>query len=246
MGYLECNKCNGYYELQEGENPNDFDLCQCGGTLKYVKKINEENPEPPKKEKVNYSNVGKNSKRKNTIKNILSSLNELIFKINQKINITAIYIGLLISLIVPVIGFFIFGQGLLTGEIQITDVSYYIFLPMILIGGFITSLISCKKYSDGLINGGFLGLIFIFNLALIIGIMVMILMTVIGAVVGPLLDTFSSFSSTISQSSSSLSIASSDSGGYVVSIFILTIFILIFGAVGGWLGVWVKNKIKAT
>lgn len=36
MGYLVCEKCGGYYELQEGEFPEDFESCECGGTLKYV------------------------------------------------------------------------------------------------------------------------------------------------------------------------------------------------------------------
>jgi hypothetical protein len=39
MGYLICNKCEGYYQLQEGESPKDFDRCQCGGTLEYVEEI---------------------------------------------------------------------------------------------------------------------------------------------------------------------------------------------------------------
>lgn len=30
MGYLVCNKCEGYYKLQDGESPDDFDRCQCG------------------------------------------------------------------------------------------------------------------------------------------------------------------------------------------------------------------------
>jgi len=34
MSYLVCDKCNKYYELQPGENPEDFDLtCECGGSL---------------------------------------------------------------------------------------------------------------------------------------------------------------------------------------------------------------------
>jgi hypothetical protein len=33
-GYLICNNCGGYYELQAGESPEDFDLeCDCGGRL---------------------------------------------------------------------------------------------------------------------------------------------------------------------------------------------------------------------
>ncbi len=40
-GYLYCEKCGGYYKLQEGEAPEDFDNCQCGGNLKYADSINE-------------------------------------------------------------------------------------------------------------------------------------------------------------------------------------------------------------
>ena len=37
MGYLICEDCGGYYELQEGESPDDFEkTCECGGKLKYV------------------------------------------------------------------------------------------------------------------------------------------------------------------------------------------------------------------
>lgn len=39
MGYLICEKCGGYYGLQEGESPEDFENCQCGGSLKHVDSI---------------------------------------------------------------------------------------------------------------------------------------------------------------------------------------------------------------
>lgn len=33
-GYLVCNKCGGYYELQPGESWKEFDTeCECGGQL---------------------------------------------------------------------------------------------------------------------------------------------------------------------------------------------------------------------
>lgn len=33
---MVCNKCRGYYELQPGESPEDFDLtCECGGKLEF-------------------------------------------------------------------------------------------------------------------------------------------------------------------------------------------------------------------
>ncbi|HTX61345.1 MAG TPA: hypothetical protein VMC48_03485, partial [Methanobacterium sp.] len=39
MGYLICDKCDGYYELKEGENPEDFERCHCGGHLRYVDEL---------------------------------------------------------------------------------------------------------------------------------------------------------------------------------------------------------------
>jgi hypothetical protein len=36
-GYIICDKCGNYHELEEGESPNNFDLnCVCGGNLKYI------------------------------------------------------------------------------------------------------------------------------------------------------------------------------------------------------------------
>lgn len=41
MGYLICKNCLGYYELQEGESPEDFTLCHCQGKLHYYNSLNE-------------------------------------------------------------------------------------------------------------------------------------------------------------------------------------------------------------
>ena len=35
MPYLICQRCGGYYELEEDESPDDFDTCHCGGPLTY-------------------------------------------------------------------------------------------------------------------------------------------------------------------------------------------------------------------
>lgn len=39
-GYLVCSKCGGSYKLKEGESPDDFDSCECGGKLKFKKNLN--------------------------------------------------------------------------------------------------------------------------------------------------------------------------------------------------------------
>ena len=38
-GYLVCENCNGYYHLQDGESPSDFDFCECGGHLNYQEEL---------------------------------------------------------------------------------------------------------------------------------------------------------------------------------------------------------------
>lgn len=41
MGYLVCEKCGGYYSLEEGESPTDFAECRCGGKLEYLDSLND-------------------------------------------------------------------------------------------------------------------------------------------------------------------------------------------------------------
>ena len=58
MGYVVCEKCGGYYELEEGESLDNFNGCQCGGNLSYTEKISEE-PEKIDKPKLICSNCMK-------------------------------------------------------------------------------------------------------------------------------------------------------------------------------------------
>lgn len=45
MGYLICDKCKGYYQLQEGESPEDFSKnCECGGNLIYKENLDFNSP----------------------------------------------------------------------------------------------------------------------------------------------------------------------------------------------------------
>jgi hypothetical protein len=39
-GFLSCDACDGYYQLQKGESPEDFsDKCECGGNLKFSQSV---------------------------------------------------------------------------------------------------------------------------------------------------------------------------------------------------------------
>lgn len=39
MGYIICEECGDYYELQPGEHPEDFSRCHCGGKLRYERQM---------------------------------------------------------------------------------------------------------------------------------------------------------------------------------------------------------------
>ena len=39
MNFLVCLDCDGYYQLEDNENPDDFESCQCGGKLTYTNNI---------------------------------------------------------------------------------------------------------------------------------------------------------------------------------------------------------------
>lgn len=41
-GYLVCSNCRGYYQLKDGEYPEDFESCECGGPLEYHSSLQHE------------------------------------------------------------------------------------------------------------------------------------------------------------------------------------------------------------
>jgi len=55
QGYLVCEKCGGYYQLQTGESSEDFsDKCECGGNLKFVQDLDDNSAEGIISEKQNF------------------------------------------------------------------------------------------------------------------------------------------------------------------------------------------------
>ncbi|MBI5680529.1 MAG: hypothetical protein HZC47_06540 [Methanobacterium sp.] len=41
MPYIICESCGGYYKLQENESLDEFEQCQCGGSLSYAESAHE-------------------------------------------------------------------------------------------------------------------------------------------------------------------------------------------------------------
>ncbi len=162
MFYLICEKCGGYYTLKEGEKPEDFEMCECGGSLRYIQNfnshideeldpINEINicpdcgTESPSGEKHSKSRgkMAKNTKNKKTdSSNAEYASNE--FKIPH--NLILRTISIIVGILIVVIPTFLIG-----------DQNYA--LALLLIAGVVVSLIAGGTTEDGALDGVIMGLI---------------------------------------------------------------------------------------
>ena len=59
-GFLICNKCGNYYQLQEGESSDDFESCHCGGRLIYTR----DDPMKLQMKKSPYMDTGEEAQQK--------------------------------------------------------------------------------------------------------------------------------------------------------------------------------------
>jgi len=161
MSYLICEKCGGYYKLKEGEKPDEFEACECGGSLRFVQNFNahfDEELDP-----INEFNIchdcgiensagekyckscGKMIKDTKNEENSSADANKNVLKFTSNkwiLRVLAIIVGVLI-VVIPT---FIF-----------VDSNYALLL--LLIGGIVASLIAGGKSEDGAINGIIVGVI---------------------------------------------------------------------------------------
>jgi hypothetical protein len=249
LGYLICDKCKGYYELQHGESPENFsDICKCGGKLKYTENLDILEPKTQKTTHKEKKKTKKKSNKSNTsYYRDLSYINKFIKKINFNFNPFAISIGLIFSIIVLILASFIFGVLMITGIFGIIIYAILTLVFMTLIGGLVTGFVGCHNLEEGGINGGFLTLILLIIIGVLLGIVWFI-------VVGYLASVISSLGSIAHSAGTSTAATSGSSGDSLGSIFntILNIFYAIIAVVlsfaagigGGSLGVIIKKRLK--
>ncbi len=82
--------------------------------------------------------------------------NNLIIRINNKINLLAVLIGLVVTVIILLVGASFFGVIIIN---KVMDSFLYIFLvffAMLFLGGLTAAILSSKTIEDGLINGAVL------------------------------------------------------------------------------------------
>lgn len=115
MSYLICKKCNGYYELQDGESLEDFDRCSCGGKLYLAENIDDQPQKDKKTERESFSTDKSYVEKKATKYNLFMAFGGIVALIggygifssfiNSTSNSTTLFGILLIA------GIFIFRYG---------------------------------------------------------------------------------------------------------------------------------------
>lgn len=173
------------------------------------------------------NNCGKNVKQKYS----------LIDKINNKINIFSVLIGLAVATIVLFIGAGSFGAAIFNKW----DVSLYMFLvlfSMSFFGGIVTGITGSRNINEGLINGGILSLTTFIFFGIIIGIFLFVLMGITSSIA-------SAFSSVGSPTASTVPTTSTSPNDmlFIVKGVVILITSFFAGLGGGALGAWIKGAI---
>ncbi|MDD1775455.1 MAG: zinc-ribbon domain-containing protein [Methanobacterium sp.] len=168
--------------------------------------------------------------------------NSLFNRLNREINILAIFIGLLVSVLVLFIGSSLMGM-LVAGKV--VDIQLYIFLVlffMLFLGGLTAGLIGCNSIRSGLVNGGFLGLVFFVIVGIILGIYFFVAMGIASVIA----SAFSSFgtSSASSYTNSAATSSSPDAVFLVIKGVLVLIISYSAGVGGGAIGAWIKEAVK--
>jgi hypothetical protein len=258
MGYLVCEKCGGHYELEDNESPEDFDdTCECGGKLNYIESLEEMKGVKLSSDSSISSErffkkcpyCGFNNKyQAKFCKQCGKKLEKnLITRINDEINVLAVFIGLGVSCIVLIIGSLLFGSIVASASLDLSIYVGLVLIVMVFCGGTATGLVGCHDFKDGIMNGLILSLISLVILGFVVGVMLFITLGIAAAIS----SAFASYSSTAASSSSSIGTtsASSDSGSLdfiftIIKGVIILVMVFISGAVGGSFGVFLKNGFK--
>lgn len=253
MGYLKCDNCGGHYELKNNESLDDFsDTCDCGGTLNYF----ESNNPIINKNIISYSNDNVlkpcphcNFNNKTTAKFCKQCgknfEKNLIDRINDDINLFAVFIGLGISCIVLIVGSFLFGSIVASASLDISIYIALVLIFMVLCGGTATGIAGCSEFKDGAVNGMFMSLVALVILGFVLGIVMFITMGIAASIA----SAFKPYASTAASSTSSLATTSGSTSNdnsldFIFSIIkgiIILVLVFISGALGGSFGVFLKN-----
>jgi len=171
----------------------------------------------------------------------------LLERLNSKINLLAVFIGLAVSVLVLILGSILYGSVAASGTMDLTLYVCLALVTMVFFGGIVAGILGGNEFSDGVINGAFLSLVTVVIVGFVIGVAIFIAMGIIVTFASAL----NSLGSLGTSTASSLPInTTSSTSGSLEPLFTilkgLVIIILVFvsGALGGSFGVFLKNGVN--
>ena len=169
----------------------------------------------------------------------------IINKLNSHVNLLAVFLGLIISIIVLFIGAILFSEIVKSNILPLTAYLWLVFLIMAFFGSILSGLLGSRSVYQGFINGGFLSLVILVLTGFIVGIL---LFAAVG-IATILSNVFGSGASTNAISSLNSTTSSSGTGSldgliYIAEFIISIILIFITGIIGGGIGFYIKTGIK--
>lgn len=169
----------------------------------------------------------------------LTDNKNIISRMNGQINILAVFIGLIFSIVILFIGALSFG-GVITSGFNISIYVGIVLLAMAFFGSIVTGMLGGKNLNEGYANGVFLSLFILVFVGFVLGIVLFVFMG-IAASLASALGSFSSVASTHTTTSST---------GFLynwlnlIEVIGLIIMLFLLGGIGGALGVFIKNSLK--
>ena len=165
-----------------------------------------------------------------------------IIRINNRINLVAVCIGLIISIFILFIGALDWSS---LHSQTITDISLFIgivLIAMTFFGSIITGLLCDDEFYDGVINGAFLSLIILLFIGFTMAIIFFVSMGILTLVSSAL----SSFAPLTSQVTSTQVTSPQGNSNLFYNVLLFIIFIIAFfiaGMLGGLFGIFLKQGI---
>jgi hypothetical protein len=172
-----------------------------------------------------------------------------ISQINSRINLLAVFLGLIISIIILFIGVASFGGVASNGTNNIIIYILTLLVAMVFFGSATTGILGSKNYYDGFLNGGFLSLVLLIFSCLAIGIVLLVFVGIeayINNAINSLVSTsvIGSFVSTPSINLTGNILGNNNITVLnMIELIIGFVIIVIIGGVGGGIGAYLKNLI---
>lgn len=160
----------------------------------------------------------------------------IINRLNGQINLLAVFIGLIVSIIILFIGALLFGGIVTSGSGYIPIYIGIILVAMAFFGSIVASVLGSKNSNEGYTNGFFLSLVILVLGGFILGILLLVVVGILTS----LANALGSFSSLAPAHTTDSTDFLYDWLNLIEGIGII-ILVFLFGGMGGGLGYYIKS-----